>query len=102
MKWWQFRKRRHCPHVHVRGVYGDEIIHTPGYRRIQCLNCGRLLDGPAIPASGLPEFVNVISRTGTSARWWCDECDWCGGWASPREAWDGAYRHVQSKHPNLT
>lgn len=46
MKWWEFSKRRHCPHVHVRGIYGDEINHTPGYRRNQCLTCGRLLDGP--------------------------------------------------------
>lgn len=46
IKWWQFRKRRHCPHVSVRGIYGDAILHTPGYRRNVCMDCGRLLDGP--------------------------------------------------------
>lgn len=46
LKWWEWVKKHHCPHVHVRGIYGDEINHTSGYRRLQCLNCGRLLDGP--------------------------------------------------------
>lgn len=45
-KWWQFRKRRHCPHVSLLGIYGDEINHTSGGRRNFCLDCGRLLDGP--------------------------------------------------------
>lgn len=39
--------RRHCPHMDIRGIYGDEINHTPGCRRLQCMDCGRLLDGPA-------------------------------------------------------
>lgn len=43
MRW---RERRHCPHSDVRGIYGDEIIHTPGFRRMECRDCGRLLDGP--------------------------------------------------------
>jgi len=30
----------------VRGIYGDEINRTPGFRRMQCRDCGRLLDGP--------------------------------------------------------
>ena len=34
-----------CPHLHLRGVYGDEINHTPGYRRIRCRDCGQALDG---------------------------------------------------------
>ena len=34
-----------CPHLHLRGVYGDEINHTPGYRRIRCTDCGQALDG---------------------------------------------------------
>lgn len=46
LRWWQISRRRHCPHVHVRGIYGDAINHTPGYRRNRCLDCGRLLDGP--------------------------------------------------------
>ena len=43
------RKRtswRRCPHVRIAGIYGDRILHTPGYRRLICLDCGRLLDGP--------------------------------------------------------
>jgi hypothetical protein len=45
-------ERRHCPHGSLRGIYGDEINHTPGYRRLQCRDCGRFLDGPA--------FLSVI------------------------------------------
>lgn len=45
MKRW---KRLHCPHSNVRGIYGDEINHTPGFRRNECLDCERLLDGPVI------------------------------------------------------
>lgn len=37
--------RRHCPHVNKRGIYGDEIRFM-GYYRLQCNDCGRLLDGP--------------------------------------------------------
>lgn len=40
-----FRANR-CPHTSIRGIYGDEINRTPGYRRLVCRNCGRLLDGP--------------------------------------------------------
>jgi len=40
------RPRAHCPHGDLRGIYGDEINHTPGGRRLQCLDCGELLDGP--------------------------------------------------------
>lgn len=36
----------HCPHSRLRGIYGDEINHTPGFRRLQCLDCGTFLDGP--------------------------------------------------------
>lgn len=42
------RKRpswRRCPHVCTIGIYGDEINQAIGYR-LQCLDCGRLLDGP--------------------------------------------------------
>ena len=35
-----------CPHLNVRGIYGDEINQTPGFRRLQCVDCGRYLDGP--------------------------------------------------------
>ena len=39
------RRRKHCPHSDLRGIYGDEINHTPGGRRLECRDCGRLLDG---------------------------------------------------------
>lgn len=39
-------KRFRCPHVDVRGIYGDEINHVGGYR-LQCFDCGAFLDGPA-------------------------------------------------------
>lgn len=41
-----WRQRRHCPHSNLRGIYGDEINHTAGFRRLQCRDCGRLIDGP--------------------------------------------------------
>lgn len=44
-RWWQFRKRAHCPHVDVLGIYGDAIISFGWYRNV-CMDCGRLLDGP--------------------------------------------------------
>jgi hypothetical protein len=37
---------RRCPHLHQRGIYGDEII-AAGYKRARCLDCGRLL--PNLP-----------------------------------------------------
>lgn len=39
------RIKNRCPHVNVRGIYGDEVNHRGGYR-LQCRDCGRLLDGP--------------------------------------------------------
>ena len=38
--------RPHCAHSRLRGIFGDEINRTPGGRRLQCLDCGQLLDGP--------------------------------------------------------
>ena len=32
-----------CPHVRIRGVFGDEINHTGS--RLRCLDCKRYLDG---------------------------------------------------------
>lgn len=46
IRWWHSRRKRHCPHVRVLGIYGDAINHTPGFRRNRCQDCGRLLDGP--------------------------------------------------------
>lgn len=39
------RKWRHCPHVNIRGIYGDEIIAKLWYR-LECVDCGNLLEGP--------------------------------------------------------
>lgn len=39
-------KWRRCPHSNIRGVYGDEIIFAANWRRLQCLDCWRYLDGP--------------------------------------------------------
>lgn len=45
LRWWQFKKSSHCPHVDVYGIYGDEINASQGYRNY-CADCGKLLDGP--------------------------------------------------------
>ncbi|ALY08651.1 hypothetical protein CAPNMURICA_51 [Arthrobacter phage CapnMurica] len=39
-------RRKHCAHTVVRGIYGDLINHTPGFRRLQCEECLTYLDGP--------------------------------------------------------
>ena len=44
------RKRLHCPHRRVKGIYGDEINMVGGYR-LQCLDCRAFLDGPVSLAS---------------------------------------------------
>ena len=49
IRWWQIRKRAACPHSRLRGIYGDEI-RAAGYKRLHCLDCGRLLDGPVVLA----------------------------------------------------
>lgn len=50
-RWWQWRKRSRCPHSKLRPIHGDEIIFgTPDWNRIQCLDCGRFLDGPVVIA----------------------------------------------------
>lgn len=36
---------KRCPHVRLRGIYGDEINAVGGWR-LECLDCGRRLDGP--------------------------------------------------------
>lgn len=41
-----WRKRnRGCLHGDLRGIYGDEINAVGGYR-LQCRDCGKLVDGP--------------------------------------------------------
>jgi len=57
IRWWEFLKRAACPHSRLRGIYGDEIILS-GYRRLWCLDCGRLLDGPVrLAESRLGEWL---------------------------------------------
>ena len=47
MKTWleNRRKRKHCPHQHLLGIYGDQILFFGGYR-LYCRDCRQLLDGP--------------------------------------------------------
>lgn len=42
--------RLRCPHSNLRGIFGEEINHTPGGRRLECLDCRALLDGPVVLA----------------------------------------------------
>ena len=51
-------RTNYCPHVHVRGIYGDEINHTPGHRRLVCQDCGQLLDGPVSIATDRQRIVD--------------------------------------------
>lgn len=53
IRWWQFRKRAHCPHEHLIGIFGDEINWVGGWR-LQCRDCGRYLDGPVSLADSRP------------------------------------------------
>lgn len=46
MKWLQFKSRARCPHIRIRGIYGDEIQLAPRFSRLQCVSCGKFLDGP--------------------------------------------------------
>lgn len=60
------RDRKYCPHSNLRGIYGDEINHTPGFRRLKCLSCGRLLDGPVMLATlraGETELTDQSDRS---------------------------------------
>jgi hypothetical protein len=34
-----------CPHVDVKGIYGDEVNRAGG-KRLWCADCGQLLEGP--------------------------------------------------------
>lgn len=51
--------RRHCPHVRLRGIYGDEANHSRF--RLECLDCTALLDGPVVlEQSRRSEFANLV------------------------------------------
>lgn len=57
MKFGLFRsKRKHCPHSNLRGIYGDEI-NQHGFR-LECVTCGRLLDGPVSLANKRSEEIS--------------------------------------------
>ena len=47
-----------CPHVHISGIYGDEINHCGGYR-LSCDDCGRLLDGAVSLANPAPHIIRT-------------------------------------------
>lgn len=66
-RWWQFRKRRHCPHVRVIGVYGDDIRFAPGNRRNYCCDCGRWLDGP-VSIAGYRDLLREPGEGADDAR----------------------------------
>jgi hypothetical protein len=53
--WWQWRKRRACPHPRRRCIHGDEII-AAGYKRSRCMRCGKLFDD-------LPAICSVTGET---------------------------------------
>lgn len=50
-------KKRRCPHVDVRGIYGDEVNRVGGFR-LYCVDCGRLLDGPVSIAVDRQSLLN--------------------------------------------
>jgi hypothetical protein len=53
--WWRLFERWRCTHPRRRCIHGDEIIAV-GFRRSQCLRCGRLLPDllPACSVTGQP------------------------------------------------
>jgi hypothetical protein len=58
-----WRQRCACPHSRLRGIYGDEII-AAGFKRLRCLDCGRLLDGPVrLAESRRRESSDSVSDT---------------------------------------
>lgn len=54
----RIRSWRRCPHASIRGIYGDEINHSAGYR-LECEDCGRLLDGPVSLATAALAALGV-------------------------------------------
>ena len=56
-----------CPHVHISGIYGDEINHCGGYR-LSCDDCGRLLDGAVSLAKPAPHIIRTLEELEELAR----------------------------------
>lgn len=61
IRWWQFRKRAACPHSKLRPIHGDEIV-AAGYKRLDCLDCRRLLDGPVVIAYLRKNEPRLVAR----------------------------------------
>lgn len=57
--WFGKTARRRCPHLDLRGIFGDEIIQV-GYWRLQCRDCGQFLDGPVTLAA--PKDEEIIRK----------------------------------------
>lgn len=53
IRWWEFRRRYHCPHERLDGIYGDAIQYF-GWRRNLCADCGKTLDGPVSISQSRP------------------------------------------------
>lgn len=43
--WFGKQAKEHCPHVDLRGIYGD-MINSCGGWRLWCGDCERFIDGP--------------------------------------------------------
>ena len=56
-----------CPHVHISGIYGDEINHCGGHR-LSCDDCGRLLDGAVSLAKPAPHIIRTVEDLEALAR----------------------------------
>jgi hypothetical protein len=60
-KKYRWYNRHRCPHTSLRGIYGDEINHTPHFSRLQCHNCYRFLDGPVwLAESRREEYLGLV------------------------------------------
>lgn len=53
--WWRVLERHRCPHPRQRCIHGDEIM-AAGYKRAQCLCCGKFL-------AALPVICSVTGET---------------------------------------
>ena len=74
-----------CPHVHISGIYGDEINHCGGYR-LSCDDCGRLLDGAVSLANPAPHIIRTSEDLEALAREDADAVVLAGYAGVPRPA----------------
>jgi hypothetical protein len=90
-----WRQRRACPHSRLRGIYGDEII-TAGFKRLRCLDCGRLLDGSvrlaesrreqALNTSQVRSGFAFIPASTTAMKWSEAEAERFDRWLADHDA----------------